>query len=131
MLGISFIVQVIVARKSKRDISQDLQRLAIMRLLAKRVVRVKGRDKEKIKKLAYNVLYLTKEEKLSNLIDDPKVWIKYYTNTAIEIGHFLDELTLVIQEPKNEFKDRIEDAWALWMEVDGGREIGEENRKKS
>ena len=125
MLGISLIVQVIIAKKFKRDVSQDLYKLAIIRLLAKRIVRIKGQNKSKVKKLAYKVLNLTEEEKLSKIADGSKTWIKYYTGTTLEIEHFLDELLAVIQGPEvNGFKSRVELAWSMWMKYDGGDTLG-------
>lgn len=125
MLGISLIVQVIIAKKFKRDVSQDLYRLAVIRLLAKRIVRIKGQNKSKVKKLAYKVLNLTEEEKLSKIADGSKTWIKYYTGTTLEIEHFLDELLAVIQGPEvNGFKSRVELAWSMWMKYDGGDTLG-------
>lgn len=120
MLGISLIVHVTVAKKFKRDVSQDLYRLAVVRLLAKRVIRIKGQNKSKVKKLAYKILDLTEENKLSKIADGSKTWIKYYTDTTIEIGNFLDELIAIIQGPENGFKLRIELAWSIWMKYDGG-----------
>ena len=125
MLGISLIVRVIVAKKFKRDVSQDLYRLAVIRLLAKRIVRIKGQNKSKVKKLAYKVLNLTEEEKLSKIADGSKTWIKYYTGTTLEIENFLDELLAVIQGPEvNGFKSRVELAWSMWMKYDGGDTLG-------
>lgn len=124
MLGISLIVHVIVAKKFKRDVSQDLYKLAVIRLLAKRIVRIKGQNKSKVKKLAYKVLSLTEEEKLSKIADGSKTWIKYYTGTTLEIENFLDELLVVIQEPGSEFKLRVELAWSMWMKYDGGDTLG-------
>jgi hypothetical protein len=125
MLGISLIVQVIIAKKFKRDVSQDLYKLAVIRLLAKRIVRIKGQNKSKVKKLAYKVLSLTEEEKLSKIADGSKTWIKYYTGTTLEIEHFLDELLAVIQGPEvNGFKSRVELAWSMWMKYDGGDTLG-------
>lgn len=120
MLGISSIVHVIVARKFERDVSQDLYRLAVIHLLAKRVVRIKGQNKSKVKKLAYKILNLTEENKLSKIADGSKTWIKYYTNTTKEIENFFDELLAIIQGPENEFKLRIELAWSIWMKYEGG-----------
>ena len=124
MLGISLIVQVIIAKKFKRDVSQDLYKLAVIRLLAKRIVRIKGQNKSKVKKLAYKVLNLTEEEKLSKIADGSKTWIKYYTGTTLEIENFLDELLVVIQGPGSEFKLRVELAWSMWMKYDGGDTLG-------
>ena len=124
MLGISLIVHVIVAKKFKRDVSQDLYRLAVVRLLAKRIIRIKGQNKSNIKKLAYKILDLTEENKLSKIADGSKTWIKYYTNTTIEIGNFLDELLAIIQGPGSEFKLRVELAWSMWMKYDGGDTLG-------
>lgn len=124
MLGISLIVHVIVAKKFKRDVSQDLYRLAVVHLLAKRVVRIKGQNKSKVKKLAYKILDLTEENKLSKIADGSKTWIKYYTDTTIEIGNFLDELLAIIKGPESEFKLRVELAWSIWMKYDGGDTLG-------
>lgn len=130
ILGISFIVQVIIAKKFKRDVSQDLYRLAVIRLLAKRIVRIKGQNKSDVKKLAYKVLSLTEEEKLSKIADGSKTWIKYYTDTTLEIENFLDEILIVIQGPVirgpavNGFKLRVELAWSMWMKYDGGDTLG-------
>jgi hypothetical protein len=124
MLGISLIVQVIIAKKFKRDVSQDLYRLAVAHLLAKRVVRIKGQNKSKVKKLAYKILDLTEENKLSKIADGSKTWIKYYTDTTIEIGNFLDELLAIIKGPESEFKLRVELAWSIWMKYDGGDTLG-------
>ena len=129
MLGISFIVQVIIAKKFKRDVSQDLYKLAVIRLLAKRIVRIKGQNKSKVKKLAYKVLNLTEEEKLSKIADGSKTWIKYYTDTTLEIENFLDELLAVIQGPEvGGFKSRVELAWSIWMKYDGGDTLGKTER---
>ena len=124
MLGISLIVHVIVAKKFKRDVSQDLYRLAVVRLLAKRIIRIKGQNKSEVKKLAYKILDLTEENKLSKIADGSKTWIKYYTDTTIEIGNFLDELLAIIQGPGSEFKLRVELAWSIWMKYDGGDTLG-------
>ena len=100
-------------------------RLAVIRLLAKRIVRIKGQNKSKVKKLAYKVLNLTEEEKLSKIADGSKTWIKYYTGTTLEIENFLDELLAVIQGPEvNGFKSRVELAWSMWMKYDGGDTLG-------
>ena len=128
MLGISLIVHVIVAKKFKRDVSQDLYRLAVIRLLAKRIVRIKGQNKSKVKKLAYKVLNLTEEEKLSKIADGSKTWIKYYTGTTLEIENFLDELLAIFQGPRSEFKSRVELAWSMWMKYDGGDTLGKTER---
>jgi len=125
MLGISLIVQVIIAKKFKRDVSQDLYKLAVIRLLAKRIVRIKGQNKSKVKKLAYKVLNLTEEEKLSKIADGSKTWIKYYTDTVLEIENFLDEILAVMQGPEvGEFKLMVELAWSMWMKYDGGDTLG-------
>lgn len=125
MLGISLIVHVIVAKKFKRDVSQDLYRLSVIRLLAKRIVRIKGQNKSKVKKLAYKVLNLTEEEKLSKIADGSKTWIKYYTDTVLEIENFLDEILAVMQGPEvGGFKPRVELAWSMWMKYDGGDTLG-------
>ena len=125
ILGISLIVQVIVAKKFKRDVSQDLYKLAVIRLLAKRIVRIKGQNKSKVKKLAYKVLDLTEEEKLSKIADGSKTWIKYYTDTVLEIENFLDEILAVMQGPEvGEFKLMVELAWSMWMKYDGGDTLG-------
>ena len=124
MLGISLIMHVIVAKKFKRDVSQDLYKLAVIRLLAKRIVRIKGQNKSKVKKLAYKILDLTEENKLSKIADGSKTWIKYYTDTTLEIENFLDELLAVIQGPGGEFKLRVELAWSMWMKYDGGDTLG-------
>ena len=124
MLGISLIMHVIIAKKFKRDVSQDLYKLAVIRLLAKRIVRIKGQNKSKVKKLAYKILDLTEENKLSKIADGSKTWIKYYTDTTLEIENFLDELLAVIQGPGGEFKLRVELAWSMWMKYDGGDTLG-------
>lgn len=124
MLGISLIVHVIVAKKFKRDVSQDLYRLAVIRLLAKRIVRIKGQNKSKVKKLAYKILDLTEENKLSKIADGSKTWTKYYTDAILEIENFLDEILAVIQGPGSEFKLRVELAWSMWMKYDGGDTLG-------
>lgn len=121
MLGISLIVHVIIAKKFKRDVSWDLYRLAVVRLLAKRVVRIKGQNKSKVKKLAYKILDLTEENKLSKIADGSRAWIKYYTDTTIEIENFLDELIAIVQGSEDSgFKLRVELAWSMWMKYDGG-----------
>ena len=121
MLGISLIVQVIIAKKFKRDVSQDLYRLAVIRLLAKRIIQIKGRNKSNVKKLAYRVLDLTEESKLSKIADGSKTWTKYYTDAVLEIENFLDEILAVIQGPEvGGFKLRVELVWSMWMKYDGG-----------
>jgi len=125
MLGISLIVQVIIAKKFKRDVSQDLYRLAVVRLLAKRIIRIKGQNKSNVKKLAYKVLDLTEESKLSKIADGSKTWTKYYTDAVPEIENFLDEILAVIQGPEvGGFKLRVELAWSMWMKYDGGDTLG-------
>ena len=129
MLGISLIVHVIVTKKFKRDVSQDLYRLAVIRLLAKRIVRIKGQNKSNVKKLAYKILDLTEENKLSKIADGSKTWIKYYADAVLEIENFLDELLVVIQGPEvNGFKLRVELAWSIWMKYDGGDTLGKTER---
>lgn len=125
MLGISLIVQVIIAKKFKRDVSQDLYRLAVIRLLAKRIIQIKGRNKSNVKKLAYRVLDLTEESKLSKIADGSKTWTKYYTDAVLEIENFLDEILAVIQGPEvGGFKLRVELVWSMWMKYDGGDTLG-------
>ena len=129
MLGISLIVHVMVAKKFKRDVSQDLYKLTVVRLLAKRIVRIKGQNKSKVKRLAYKILDLTEENKLSKIADGSKTWIKYYTDTVLEIENFLDELLAVIQGPGEDgFKLRVELAWSIWMKYDGGDTLGKTER---
>ena len=123
--SISFIVLAIITirnhKKLEENISKELQDLLTYGLLAKRIIRIKGKDKSELKKLAYKVKERTGLEKLTEVSN--KDWSNYRIEVLGLCVQFLDEVLNIIHGPDTKFKGEIMLAWQLWMNVDKGRNI--------
>lgn len=125
ILSFSFIIYVVITKdnnKKEEDLGKEQQDLLVIGQLARRVIHIKGHDKSKIKKLAFQIREKTKIENLTKFTDKSS-WVAHKISTLTLATEFLDEILDIVRGPDTRFKERLLAVWQIWMYVDKGKNI--------